>query len=61
MKIVIRVDEDESLKLSTENLDNYNYVDLIIDDKEVTVPIDELLTAVMAFDFLRDQNKKIGL
>jgi hypothetical protein len=60
MKITINCD-DQNLILSTEDLNNLNYVDMEIWDdekfiKEITVPIDELKAAVDAFTQIKRDN-----
>jgi hypothetical protein len=41
---------NDGLQLSDVMLDNPNYVDVIIGEHEVTVSLDELLSAVTAFE-----------
>lgn len=49
MKIEIN-DNEEKLILSNEDLDNLNFVDILIGGESITVPIDELFSAVFAFN-----------
>ena len=65
MEIRIQCEDDEGkveIILSNEMLNNYNFVDLVIGEtvnesfmphKEITVPIDELYCAVIAFENYR--------
>jgi len=55
MKIEIKCDETK-LWLSNDMLDNSNFVDLWYgQDEEITVPIDELYSAILAFKTLKDE------
>lgn len=60
MKIEIKVDDNDkedaaSFILTDENLDNDNFIDILFDDKEITVSIDELFSALTAFDSKRSR------
>lgn len=61
MKIEIQGDNAESVILSNDTLENENYVDIWIANKEInmevenTVPLDELISAVNSFIQLRNQ------
>jgi len=63
MRIEIKVDADnnpdqETIILSDESLNNDNFVDLIVGDKEsYTVPFGELESAVLAFRYIREHNR----
>lgn len=48
MKIEIRESED-TIILSDEELDNDNFVIVLMGEKEMDVPLDDLLAAVHAF------------
>jgi len=56
MKIQIQTDkEDPNISLTDERLDNDNFIDLCVEQDpglnvEVTLPIDELLSAIHAFE-----------
>lgn len=55
MKIEIKCG-DQIVTLDNDFLDNDNFIDLVIDGKhEVTVPIDELYSAILAFQTLKDE------
>ena len=63
MKITLNT-EDEQIILSNEQLNNDNFIDIIIDDKDYTIDdeghtvvIDELLIAVQAFYKLREEQQ----
>lgn len=59
MKIEINC-SGQVLSLDDSQLDNSNYVDLVIDGKyEITTPIDELYSAVVAFKTLKDERKEM--
>jgi hypothetical protein len=60
MKINITGDWGE-LTVSNDQLDNINYVDLYTDkmEEEITIPIDELLSAITAFKTLKDERKEV--
>ena len=62
MKINITGDWGE-LTVSNEQLDNINFVDLYTDkmEEEITIPIDELLSAITAFKTLKDERKEMQL
>lgn len=57
MKIFIKEDEN-NLVLSNEQLDNSNYVEIIVEDKEdskgMMIPVDELYAAIQSFMDLRN-------
>lgn len=59
MKIEIKGDDKEKLTISNDELDNENFVIVkTYDDEsglEVTIPIDQLLSAVSSFIELRNQ------
>lgn len=56
MKIEIQGDNAESVILSNDMLENENYVDVNINGLvEITVPLDELISAVNSFIQLRNQ------
>jgi hypothetical protein len=44
--------------LTNESLNNDNFVDLVVGEIEVTVPIDELVSALIAFERLRIANRE---
>lgn len=50
--------DDTEVALTNESLNNDNFVDLVVGDIEVTVPIDELVSALMAFERLRIANRE---
>jgi hypothetical protein len=54
MQIIIRDLNEPEVVLTNNHLDNYNYVELVIGNSETTVPLDELLSAVMAFQTYRN-------
>ena len=64
MKIEIQGDNAESVVLSNDTLENENYVDISLENKEsnmeveITVPLDELISAVNSFIQLRNQRWK---
>ena len=69
MKIEIK-DEENKLVITNEDFDNDNFVDLVIygtPDKEndtgyiteITMPIDELLSAITAFKTLKDEREEM--
>ena len=63
MIIKIRVDgpEDEEVwELSTENIENLNYVETCVDGKEYYIPLDDLSSALLAFDDRRKRHNGIG-
>lgn len=60
MKIEINDLEEKKIILSDGQLDNYNFVDVIIDDIEVTVSVTELLAAVKAFDIKRKKELDVN-
>lgn len=45
--------DDEELVLTNEQLNNDNFVDLVIGEQVATVSLDELLSAVAAFEQIR--------
>ena len=45
--------DDEELVLTNEQLNNDNFVDLVIGEQVATVSLDELLSAVSAFEQIR--------
>ncbi len=56
MKVTIKADTDDSeaysdIILSNNNLDNFNFVEIIIDDKVYMVLVDDLLRAAKAFKY----------
>lgn len=56
MQINIQVegfDKTESLVLTNEDLDNANFVDLVVGEESYTCPVDELLAALLAFNDIR--------
>lgn len=61
MKIEIQGTDAESVILSNDTLENENYVDISLENKEsnmeveITVPLDELISAVSSFIQLRNQ------
>ena len=62
MEIIIK-DDTGIIKLSNDELDNGNFVDMYVEDDNlkkasVTVSIDELLAAIQAFQNLRIERKK---
>lgn len=50
--------DDAEITLTNESLNNDNFVDLVVGEIEVTVPIDELVSALMAFERLRIANRE---
>ena len=62
MEIIIK-DDTGIIKLSNDELDNGNFVDMYVEDDNlkkasVTVSIDDLLAAIQAFQNLRIERKK---
>jgi len=62
MRIVIQVDADnnpesETIVLTDDNLNNDNFVDLLVGDESYTVPFSELESAVLAFRNVREHNR----
>lgn len=61
MKIEIQGNNAESVILSNDTLENENYVDISLENKEsnmeveITVPLDELISAVSSFIQLRNR------
>ena len=56
MKIEIKVEgfrEEEIMTLTDEMLDNDNFVDIIIDNREYNIPIDDLYSAIKTFKNIR--------
>lgn len=51
MKITIIVENDKKipLYLNDEMMDNDNFVDLVVDNKEYSVSVDDLFYAIKAF------------
>lgn len=64
MKIEIKGDNAESVILSNDTLENENYVDISLENREsnmeveITVSIDELISAVSSFVQLRNQQRQ---
>lgn len=60
MRIELKEDKDSKLILTTEMLDTYNFVDLIIEPEGdgIMVNLDELISAVEAFRVWREENLK---
>lgn len=61
MKIEIKYD-GQTLVLTNDNLNNDNFIDVVFeidgDYSEITAPIDELYSAVVAFKALKDERKE---
>jgi hypothetical protein len=60
MKIIIK-DEDDTLELSNDSLDNDNYIEIAVtvgtgDTKQMMVSLDDLFSALIAFDSLRSRH-----
>ena len=57
MKIEIKGDDNERLTISNDELDNENFVIVKTYDSglEITIPLDQLLSAVSGFIELRNQ------
>lgn len=65
MEIKIKVDSDNSEKpvdliLSNEGFDNYNFVSIVVEDKEYTVSIEELRLSILPFLANMDRQKKLN-
>jgi len=61
MKITLKADSTEKqveLILTDEQLDNSNFIDLIIEDTEITVDRDELQSALYAFQVKETKKDK---
>lgn len=59
MEIKIKADtstKETEIIFSNENLDNYNFVDLITDNEEYTLSLDDLMSVVKAFNEKRKLN-----
>lgn len=52
------VKKEEKIILTNDSLDNYNFVDIVTKDNEITVDIEELFSAVLAFHTLKRMNKE---
>ena len=62
MKITIKVETEESnteAVFSNEMLDNQNFVDLYLQDKEYTFSVDELYQAIKVFKELKGVNYEL--
>lgn len=59
MRIEIRETTEQGkpllVALEDDNLDNDNFIDLDFDERIVTVPLDELFSALIAFDSQRSR------
>ena len=56
MRIIIGADgfeKKETIEFSNENLDNFNFVDLIVDGKEYTISVGDLVVVAEAFGLIR--------
>lgn len=64
MEIKIKTLEDCSIILTNNELNNNNFIDLIVTNEEksyiqsVSVSIDELSSAILSFNNLRDEQNK---
>jgi hypothetical protein len=59
MRITIPlIDGDESIIVTDESSDNDNYIDLLLGEKEYTVGIDELISALLAFEEVKKKTGK---
>lgn len=56
MEIIINEDNEDKITLTDEGLDNDNFVVLRIGKKEIDVFIDDLMSALKAFEEQRDRN-----
>jgi len=64
MKITIKADNDSAddpidLTITDEGLDNSNFIALEIRDQEWIINIDDLISALKAFDEIRARNKNL--
>lgn len=60
MTIIINSETENGTKqieFSNEDLDNFNLVDLIVDGKEYTISVDDLVVVVEAFKRLKELNR----
>jgi hypothetical protein len=46
--------EGADIVITNDNMDNDNFVDIILEDTVITLSIDDLLASVLAFHTLRD-------
>lgn len=61
MKIELNADglnNKKTIILSDENLDNDNFVDIILDNEELTVNLSELSSAIYAFEVKATKNER---
>ena len=56
MRIII--EDDKEIELTTDNLDNNNFVTLMFNDDEAILSIEELYSAVKSFYEMRTRNKR---
>ena len=63
MKITITIDDDINsnipMELNNENIENDNFVEMKIDDKEYVIPVEDMFHALKIFDEIR--RERIGL
>jgi hypothetical protein len=58
MKIIITDEGQDDFTIDNERLDNYNFVDIRYGiQASLTVPLDELHAAVIAFMTIRENNR----
>ena len=62
MEVKIKADSDSSenpidVFLTNDNLDNYNFVDCVVEDKEYTISVENLFRAVKVFEEIRKEKK----
>ena len=55
MKIILNNKTDDTVILSDDDLDNDAFVDVHVENKDITVSIDELLFACIAFESQRNR------
>ena len=58
MKIEIK-DGDDKVVFSNEFIDNENFVDVITRDVVVTLPVNEVYSAIKAFVNLQEEKRKL--
>jgi hypothetical protein len=53
MKVIIKIDTEDGTKemsFSTEGIDNLNFLNLAVEDKEYLISLDELIVVAIAFE-----------
>ena len=50
--------ELENITIDNDNLDNDNFIEILVDDPEQAIILDDLLSALKAFEEAKDRNFK---